>query len=188
MMELEKVDHILRAAGKVTGQTHFVLVGSAAIFAWRADIPDEMALTREADLFAYDVPDSAEAARIADDLDAVLGQASQFDQTFGYYCDGVGPETAILPDDWRDRAKAYSSERTGGVTAIVPEPNDIALSKLCAGREKDTAWIAAAIRHGLVDPAIMEQRLGLLPQDRPECDPGALQAKLQIARTRAGLP
>lgn len=89
-MEINAVDHILRAAGAATGQSRFVLVGSAAIFAWRAVVPSEMAMTREADLFAYDV-DRDTAERISDTLDGVLGQSSQFDEAYGYYCDGGWP-------------------------------------------------------------------------------------------------
>jgi hypothetical protein len=164
-MEVNAVDHILRAAGNVTGRTRFVLVGSAAIFAWRALVPPEMSMTREADLFAYDVdPETAES--ISDTIDGALGQSSQFDDTYGYYCDGVGPDTAILPIDWEIRAKQYSSMNTGGVVAIVPHPNDIALAKLCAGREKDMAWLKVAARHEIVDLAEMRERLAQLPEDR----------------------
>jgi hypothetical protein len=136
MMDLHKVEHILRAAGDATGHNSFVVIGSAAIFLWKEDVPDDMAMSREADLFAAGV-DAEEVDRISNELDAILGQASSFDDTYGYYCDGVGQETAILPSDWRARAKTYSSPATGGVTALVPHPNDLALAKLCAGREKD---------------------------------------------------
>jgi len=151
MMGSAKVDHILRAAGAATGQKRFVLIGSAAIFAWRELVPPLMAMTREVDLFAYDVADSDHAGRISDELDASLGQHSSFDETLGYNCDGVGPETAILPLDWPDRAKEYANPNTGGVTAIVPEPDDIAVSKLCAGREKDFTWLVEASRNSIID-------------------------------------
>ena len=54
MMRINNVDHILRAAGEVTGQTRFVLIGSAAVIAWQRVVPPEMAMTREVDLFAMD--------------------------------------------------------------------------------------------------------------------------------------
>jgi hypothetical protein len=165
MMELNAVDHILRAAGAATGQRRFVLVGSAAIFAWRAMVPPEMTMTREADLFAYDV-DRDTAERISDMIDGALGHSSHFDETYGYYCDGVGPDTAILPSDWELRAKEYSSAGTDGVVAIVPHPNDIALAKLCAGREKDMTWLRAAVRHAIVEPGEMRERLAQLPEGR----------------------
>jgi hypothetical protein len=37
MMRRDKVDHVLRAAGDVTGQSRFVLIGSAAIVALARD-------------------------------------------------------------------------------------------------------------------------------------------------------
>jgi hypothetical protein len=160
MMKREKVEHILRAAGRVTGKQRFVLIGSAAIVAWREIVPPELAISRDVDLFAYDAPDVEE---VSDQIDGSLGQASVFDQTFGYYCDGVGPETAILPLDWEERAIEYSNQNTEGVAAIVPEPNDIALSKLCAWRPKDIAWLRAAAKGFVIDHAVMESRLGAMP-------------------------
>jgi hypothetical protein len=142
-----------------------VLVGSAAIFAWRTIVPPEMTMTREADLFAYDVdPDTAE--RISDLIDGALGHSSYFDETHGYYCDGVGPDTAILPTDWELRAKEYSSAGTNGVVAIVPHPNDIALAKLCAGREKDMLWLRSAVGNAIIEPAKMREGLAKLPEGR----------------------
>jgi hypothetical protein len=173
MMGRDKVEHILRAAGTVTGETRFALIGSAAIAAWRETLPDGIALSRDVDLFAYDAPDPD---KISETLDGSLGQASPFDQTFGYYCDGVGPETAILPIDWESRAKHFSNANTGGVTAIVPEPNDIALSKLCAGRPKDIEWLRAAKAHQVIDVGVMSQRLAKLPAKAG--DPAALSARL----------
>ena len=100
---------------------------------------------------------------VADLLDGALGQASQFDAEFGYYCDGVEPETAVLPDDWRDRAKLYSSPATNGVEALAPEPNDIALSKVVAWRPKDVAWLRAAVRSGIIEIETMLSRLVQMP-------------------------
>jgi hypothetical protein len=149
MMDLHKVEHILRAAGDATGHKTFVVIGSAAIFLWKEKVPEAMAMSREADLFAAGV-EVEEVDRISDELDALLGHASSFDDTYGYYCDGVGKETAILPSDWRSRAKTYSSPATGGVTALVPHPNDLALAKLCAGREKDMEWLSWAKADGVI--------------------------------------
>jgi len=121
-----------------------------------------MMMSREADLFAFDVSDQ-EAERIADELDGDLGQQSQFDETHGYYVDGVEPKTVVLPEDWRDRSKRCSSPATGDVVAIVPHPDDIALAKLCAGREKDIDWVAAAQSVGIVSLASMAERVDKLP-------------------------
>ncbi len=179
MMDLSKVEHILRAAGDATGHGTFVVIGTAAIFLWERDVPGAMAISREADLFAAGV-DTAEVERISDELDAILGQASSFDETYGYYCDGVGEETAILPRDWRKRAKTYSSPATGGVTALVPHPDDLALAKLCAGREKDMAWLATGVEHGLITVGEMRSRLNELPAERVGGGLAALEARLTL--------
>ncbi len=184
MMTLAKVEHILRAAGNATGQKAFVLVGSSAIFVWSAIVPESLAMSREADLFA-NTPDAEDADRIADELDALLGQASPFDDEYGYYCDGVGPETAILPEDWRDRAKLYASANTGGVTALVPEPHDLALSKLCAGREKDTDWLVAALEASIIDTGQMRARLPAMPVERVLGGLEILNQRLTIIESRA---
>lgn len=184
MMEVDKVDHILRAAGEVTGRSRFVLIGSAAVFAWRQIVPEDMTATREVDLFACDV-DPQEADRIAVELDGSLGQASQFDQSFGFYCDGVGPETAILPTDWEDRSIEYSNAKTGGVTAIVPHLNDIAISKLCAGREEDFDWLGAALAADIIDLEEMRRLFARLPAHRPIPNEESLEGRLRIVKTRA---
>lgn len=161
MLNKARVDHILRAAGVITGRKKFVLIGSAAIAAWRSDIPARMAISRDVDLFVYDAPDADE---IADVLDGAIGQASQFDAEFGYYCDGVGRETAVLPVDWETRAKLYTSPAAGGVEALAPDPNDIALSKVVAWRTKDIEWLRAAAVHGVIDLAAMRSRLIQMPE------------------------
>jgi hypothetical protein len=39
------------------------------------------------------------------------------------------------------------------------EPHDCAASKLIAGREKDVSFVAALLRHGMIDAAIVEERI-----------------------------
>ncbi len=34
---------------------------------------------------------------LAEKIEGALGEGSQFHETFGYYAQGVGPETAVLP-------------------------------------------------------------------------------------------
>ena len=160
MMRINNVDHILRAAGEVTGQTRFVLIGSAAVIAWQRVVPPEMAMTREVDLFAMDAED---IDATSEELDGSLGQGSSFDETFGYYCDGVGAETAILPTDWMSRAMTYQSPDAPGITAIIPEPDDIALAKLCAWRPKDIDWLVAAASSAIINLDAMRARLGTMP-------------------------
>jgi len=178
-----QLEHILRAAGAAPGHRRFVLVGSAAVFAWRESVSPTLALSREADIFA-DTDDMDEIERVADELDGVLGQASTFDASFGYYCDGVGAETAVLPRQWRDRAVVFETPATGGVSALAPEPDDLGLAKLAAGREKDMAWLLAAADDGLLDFQTMRARLPEFPVERVSGGLAVLETRLAVLEHR----
>lgn len=180
-MTRDDLDHLLRAAGDLTAHKSFVLVGSNAIFAWHRHVPKQLMLSREADIFASDVSD--ETAEQISDLLENIGHLSVFDDTHGYYVDGVGPHTAVLPIDWRERCRRYSSPATNGVVAIVPHPDDIAASKLCAGREKDVDWVSVAYAAKLVDLDVVAERVAQLP-DQTDGKRRHMQALLEIIRRR----
>jgi hypothetical protein len=82
-----------------------------------------------------------------------------FHDTFGYHADGVGPETATMPADWMAFAKLYY---IGELTVISPDLHDLAVSKCVAGRDKDAVWVAALLRHHMIDPTRLGQRLRAL--------------------------
>jgi hypothetical protein len=155
----EQVEHILRAAGAITGHREWVLVGSQAILGAVPDAPEEITVSEELDLYA------PEDERASDLIDGSIGERSPFHETFGYYAHGVGAETATLPSRWKDRAVAIRSEATGGVTGICPHPSDLAVSKLAAWREKDQEFVAALLRHGITTRAEIEARLPELDEE-----------------------
>lgn len=47
--------------------------------------------------------------------------------------------------------------------AYCPEIHDLVLSKLVAGRPRDIDYARQAKAHGLVDPAVLSERIGDLP-------------------------
>jgi hypothetical protein len=100
-------------------------------------------------------------------IDGSIGQNSRFHTSFGFYADGVSPGTAKMPFDWMARASKYSSPACPGVTAIVPEENDLALAKLVAWREKDIGWLRAGIAHRILLLDEMESRLDRMPPGDP---------------------
>jgi hypothetical protein len=143
-MKRSDLEHILRASKGVTGETEFIVIGSQAILGSFPDAPRELRQSMEADLYPRFKPEQAAL------IEGSLGRYSQFDQTFGYYADGVEPATATLPVGWEDRLVALSNENTGGAVGWCLEPHDLAFSKLAAGREKDLAFVAAMLRFKLV--------------------------------------
>lgn len=167
------IDHMLRAAGDLTGQTQFVLVGSAAVIAWAPDLPEVMAMTSEIDIFGT----NDDPEEIAFELDSVLGQGSMFHDTHGYFVDGVSPGTARLPQGWRQRARVLQTS-TGDVSALVPEPDDIAVSKLVRCSDKDLLFLVAGIRHGVFNRSIVIERARAL--DIADLGQGTMDDKIKI--------
>lgn len=157
-MNRAALEHLLRAAAAITGESTFYVVGTAAIVASlrsEAGIAPVVLRSREADL----IPASA-SPRSIDLIDGALGQDSTFDGTFGYYADGVDFSTvAYAPEDWRDRTIRFESPATQGACGLCMEVHDLAVSKLCAGRQKDLEFVDGLVQSGLVDRTILLQRL-----------------------------
>jgi hypothetical protein len=127
-MKRDDLEHVLRAAGAITGVSTWVIVGSQAILGSVPNAPAELLVSQEVDLYAP----ADEAA--SDLVDGSIGEKSPFHESFGYYAHGVGQETAILPSRWRERAITVQTPFTGGAIGICPEPADLAISKLAAWR------------------------------------------------------
>jgi hypothetical protein len=143
-MKRDELEHVLRAAGAITGVTTWVIVGSQAILGALPDAPEELLGSQEVDLYAP----GNEAA--SDLVDGSIGEKSPFHESFGYYGHGIGAETAVLPSAWRERALTIQTPATGGVKAICPEPHDLAISKLVAWRDKDREYVRALLAHGII--------------------------------------
>lgn len=161
-MKRDELEHVLRAAGAIAGASTWVIVGSQAILGAVPDAPEDLLVSQEVDLYAP----GDEAA--SDLVDGSIGEKSPFHETFGYYAHGVGPETAILPARWRERAIVVQSPSTGGVSGICPAPADLAISKLAAWREKDQDFVRSLLRHGIVKLDEIRRRLDELAPEMAE--------------------
>ncbi len=151
-MRRDQMEHILRAAASITNEREFVVIGSQALLAALPDLGPPLDKSMELDLYPLNNPAAASL------IDGTIGELSPFDETFGYYGHGVGPETAILPRDWRDRAITVQNQNTGDAVGICISPEDLALSKLAAGREKDLEFVSEMVARGIVQT----ERLGCL--------------------------
>ena len=111
----------------------------------------------------------------ADLIDGSIGELSIFQETFGYYAQGVTPDTAILPAGWRNRLVTYESPATNGVKALCLELHNLWLSKAIANREKDREFCTAVLYRNLVDRKILRTRLNKIRGIAPEVKPHILQ-------------
>ncbi len=156
-MKRSELEHLIRAAAAVTDQYEIVVVGSQSVLGAFPDAPEVLLQSREADCYPLHRPD------LADVIDGAIGELSPFDERFGYYAQGVGPETAILPAGWEGRLVKIQNDNTDLKIGYCLEPHDLAASKLAAGRDKDWPFVEAMLVHKIVDGAVVEERVALLP-------------------------
>lgn len=149
-MKRSEVEHVLRAAAAITQENSFFVVGSQAILMAFPHAPEELLVSREVDLFPALAPEKADL------IDGAIGAMSSFDLMYGYHADGVGPETAVMPPDWRSREQLYY---VGDVTVICPEVHDLAVSKCVAAREKDAGFVRALLQHKMIDADVLVERI-----------------------------
>jgi hypothetical protein len=156
-MRREELEHVIRAAAAISGDSEIVIIGAAALLGSVPSPPADLAQTMEADLYPLRHP------HLADVIDGAIGELSPFHETFRYYAHGVGPSTAILPVGWADRLVKVQNEGTRHYIGYCLDPYDLAASKLAAGREKDIAFVGGLLRHRIVTAEQLLGRVGLLP-------------------------
>jgi hypothetical protein len=154
-MTRDQFEHAIRAAGAILDADRVLVIGSQAIHASIDYLLPEAERSIEVDISAMDDKDGSKA----DLIDGSIGELSVFQETFGYYAQGVTPDTAVLPTGWRDRLVSYLTPGTNGVTALCLEPHDLWISKAIAGRPKDREFCRALLDRGLVDRASLQARL-----------------------------
>ncbi|MHB8141744.1 MAG: hypothetical protein ACYDHD_10935 [Vulcanimicrobiaceae bacterium] len=93
-MRRAHLEHIIRAAARVTGDNEIVVIGSQAILAHVPNPPAALTASMEADIFPKNL------IEMADEIDGSLGELSPFHDLYGYYAHAVGPETAVAPEGW----------------------------------------------------------------------------------------
>lgn len=154
-MNKEQFEHTVRAAGAILGENEVLIIGSQAIHASiNFELP-EAERSIEVDISRLDDEDGT----WADLIDGSIGELSVFQDTFGYYAQGVTPQTATLPSGWRKRLVPYLTPGTNGVTARCLEPNDLWISKAIAGRPKDREFCKALVDQNLVEEKTLRRRL-----------------------------
>ena len=161
-MNRAQLEHLIRAAGAVTGSRRLIVLGSQAILGQHPDdAPARAILSREADLIPMDCPEAT------DKITGALGELSTFDETFGYHADGVDSDTATLPLGWEDRLVEISTPGTNGYIGLCLDTHDLVLAKYYAGRKKDHEFCSAIVEAGLVDRAVLLERLASMEIDAP---------------------
>ncbi len=155
-MKRHEIEHLIRAAGAITDSNEIIVIGSQSILGLYPDAPESLLKSREADLIPI------QHLEHTDLIDGVIGELSPFDETFGYYADGVDKTTAILPDGWENRLVKIENDNTNNIVGWCLEPHDLMVSKLYAGREKDIDFVSVAIDADIVDIDLIRSRITMV--------------------------
>ncbi len=152
-MTRSDLEHLIRAAGKIAGERELVIIGSQAVLGQFPDATGILSRSMEAELYPLSQPE------LADSIDGAIGEGSTFHQTYGYYAQGVGPDTATLPKNWQKRLVRIENSNTAGFAGLCLEVHDLAISKYVAGREKDREFTRALAKYGMSDKTVLLERL-----------------------------
>ena len=183
-MTREQLELLVRAAAQIADDEELIILGSQAVLGQYPNAPAELLVSNEADLYPKNKPE------LADLIDGTIGELSPFHDTFGYYAHGIEEGTSILPDGWRDRLVPIRNVNTRGATGWCLEVNDLVVSKLAAGREKDLEFAREAARHRLVEESLLRQRVGDtdLPEELRAVVDGRVTGLFQPPATAASVP
>ncbi|MDP2759921.1 MAG: hypothetical protein Q8O64_05875 [Sideroxyarcus sp.] len=149
-MRFEHLEHVLRAAGEIIGESQFLIIGSQSLHGKYPDLADKFLLSFEVDLIAKNKPQMTEVL-------ITIGELSDFHDTFGYYADPVDENTSKLPRGWKGRlVNLKTTGASNGVSGLCLDPHDLAISKFFARREKDVTFTRKMIQYGILDRSKLE--------------------------------
>jgi hypothetical protein len=154
----DELEHAIRAATQIIKDDQVIIIGSQSILGSYTEdqLPAEATMSPEIDIAPMR---DADADALSDQLSFDVGEWSEFHATYGFYIEGVGKRTAILPPDWEYRLVGVRSEATNNATGLCLDPHDLCVAKLMAHREKDFEFVRALVDARLIDPVVLQQRL-----------------------------
>lgn len=162
-MRREELEHLIRVCAEITDQYEFVVVGSQSILGQVPNPPPEFTLSIEADIYPLAAPELAEK------IEGAIGEGSMFQQTHGYYASGVGPDTAVVPDDWMSRAHLIQNANTDLKRGWCLDVRDLFLAKAFAGRlPKDQEFCFGLLEHRYVTPSVLLPLVDRMPLEDAE--------------------
>lgn len=158
-MTRSQLEHAIRAACGVSGDTEVWVFGSQSILGEHPDAPSALRRSMEVDIAPKNHPERV------DEIDGVLGELSMFHETHDFYVHGVPIETAMLPEGWEFRTYRLRNANTNEFTGYCLEGHDLAASKLAAFRDKDRDFVRVLLVEGLIQADELLQRISWMDLD-----------------------
>lgn len=180
-MRREQLEHLIRAAGAITGSRRILVIGSQSILGqFPTGAPPRAMMSMEADLVPLDAPERSGL------VTGSLGELSPFHDAFGYFADGVDVTTAILPDGWSERLVLVDNPDANGFVGLCLEVHDLLVSKYAAGRDKDHEFCQAVVGAGLASVTVLLGRLACTAMDEERRS--AIRERIAVDARLASVP
>lgn len=142
-----------------------VIIGSQSVLVGWPDAPVIMRTSDEIDAYPANYKEWEEMPanrgfQASEEINALFGHMSNFDEEFGFYIDGCDEKTARLPPDWQKRA-VYKTINAYGkkVDLVAPSIEDMTLSKLVRLVDKDRGWISSLHESRPLDKVLLLERM-----------------------------
>jgi len=147
-MKKSEIDDALAALWTLVKETQPIIIGSQALHGKFPDVADTICFSREVDVM---LPNKLWMSKW---IFEVVGEGTPFDVDRGFYIDHViaQPGLPILADGWKERAIRHEFVFDGKVqgSVLYLSPEDMAISKLGAGRPKDIGFVSALLQQGYI--------------------------------------
>lgn len=156
----------LREAGRLVRGGRLLVIGSQSLLGTYShnELPAEATASLEFDVAVFgDI-----ASQAADRIDGALGEWSGFHDAHGFYVQGVDVDTAVLPLGWQERLMRVAVVGAPDLEAMCLEPHDTCAAKLARNEQRDRVFVEALVGAGLIDPSLLAERIGAIPDDRLE--------------------
>lgn len=154
-MRLDALVHVAKAVFAMAEVERVVVFGSASLLGQFPELGEEegspLLATYDADLIP--LPFEEEIGLM---LDEAFGEDRVFHQRFGYHADIVRSKvTETFPPGWESRLSPLAGVE--GVFCL--EVHDMAAAKCLVGRDKDRVQLGFLASRGIVDLAVVRDRL-----------------------------
>lgn len=164
-MTRDELELAIRSATEIIHQHEVLIIGSQSILGSydESDLPERATMSNEVDIAPLSDDDAETLATL---LDAAVGEWSPFQDEHGFYIQGVGMRTAILPQGWAERLVPVHPKGHPDSVGLCLDPHDLCAAKLARNDDKDREYVLALIDADIIQPQLLRNRIDEIPDDR----------------------
>lgn len=167
-------------AAQAIGHDQVLVMGSQAILGSfdEYQLPERATASQEVDIAPLEDDDRES---LATKIDAAAGEWSPFDQSHGFYIQGVSVRTAYLPEGWATRVIEVRPHAHPGIGGLCLEAHDLCAAKMARNDQKDREFVAALVAAEIISTEKLLSRIRMIVD--PRFTPHSQRAALSFVRS-----